>query len=58
MTRCSRQRRSGRVLGWQKRLGGAGATFFGSNGHPLGSGLVRVGDAVSVLKPTSWVAAA
>lgn len=46
------------MLGWQKRLGGAGATFFGSNGHPLGSGLVRVGDAVSVLKPTSWVAAA
>lgn len=50
--------RSGRVLGWDKKIAPQGATFFGHNGQPLGSGTVRVGDPVSVLQPTSWVAAA
>ena len=49
--------RSGRALGWGGRFG-QGATFFGTNGQPLGTGTVRVGDAVRVVKQTDWAAAA
>ena len=49
--------RSGAALGWGARFG-RGATFFGANGVPRGSGAVRVGDAVEVLRRCDWAAAA
>ncbi|KAI8473433.1 MAG: hypothetical protein J3K34DRAFT_518926 [Monoraphidium minutum] len=50
--------RSGRVLGFDKKYGPGAATFFAQNGQPLGSALLRVGDAAAVLKAGSYAAAA
>jgi hypothetical protein len=49
--------RTGRALGWDPRFGHA-STFFGTNGQPLGSGRLRVGDGAAVLRSHSWAAAA
>jgi len=48
--------RSGSALGWERF--GSNSTFFGANGAPLGTSMIKVGDPVSVVKTHNWAAAA
>lgn len=54
----SHHRRTGRALGFDNKYGGQGVTFFAQNGQPLGTAVVRVGDAAAVVKMGSYAAAA